>query len=49
MGWVPCYMDGTLLCMQAKNKQAEIEQRAYLDPQKSLEEKEKGNACFKQG
>ena len=35
--------------LQAQKRLKEAEQKAYLDPAKSLEEKEKGNACFKGG
>ena len=34
---------------QALKRQKEEEMRAYVDPAKSLEEKELGNACFKEG
>lgn len=34
---------------QAQKRQKEEERRAYIDPAKSLEEKELGNACFKEG
>lgn len=34
---------------ETQKKLKEAERRAYIDPQKSLEEKEKGNALFKEG
>ena len=35
--------------MQTQKRLKEEERKAYLDPAKSLEAKEKGNACFKEG
>lgn len=47
----PLCLDQGICCLgnQAEKKVKELHKRQYLDGDKSLEEKEKGNSFFKQG